>query len=184
MEYGSGPLDLENAFFAREHTRNLEAMRKKADREQQRELLRNIVKIQDDAFLDRLITMGIGPERAMVLRLIPLIFVAWADGNVDDAERKAILDAATEQGLASEQIARDALGDWLERKPDQELLEMWKSFMSKIWNRFTPDEQLQMRENLLASTRRVAEAAGGFLGLASISAAERKVLDDLEQVVR
>ena len=134
--------------------------------------------------LDGLIAMGIGPERAMVLRLIPLIFVAWADGNVDESERKAILDAATKQGLASEQIARDALGDWLERKPDTKLLEMWKSYIKEIWGRFTPDEQRQMRDNLLASTRSVAEAAGGFLGVATISAAERQVLDDLELVVR
>lgn len=183
MEHGRGPVDLEEAFFIKENARKLDAMRKKAEREEQRELLRKVVMVQDDAFLDRLITMGIGPERAMVLRLIPLIFVAWADGSVDESERKAILDAATQQGLASEGIALDALGDWLERKPDARLLEMWKSYITEVWGRFTPDEQRQMRANLIASTRSVAEAAGGFLGVATISAAERRVLEELEQVM-
>ena len=52
----------------------------------------------------------------------------------------------------------------------------------EVWVQFTPDERIQMRENLLASTREVAEAAGGFLGIASISAAEREMLDDLERI--
>ena len=75
------------------------------------------------------------------------------------------------------------LGDWLERKPDPRILEMWKEFIGKIWGRFTPEEQERMRDRLLTGTREVARAAGGFLGLKSISAAEQKVLDDLESAV-
>ena len=78
------PLDLEEEFFAKKNARLLQEMRKKTEHEEQREALRKVVAVQDDAFLDRLIAMGIVPERAMVLRLIPLIFVAWADGSVDE----------------------------------------------------------------------------------------------------
>jgi hypothetical protein len=183
MTQGSGPIDLEEAFFAEDNARLLEKLRKEAKQEERREMLRKVVRIQDAAFLDRLIAMGIGPERAMVLRLIPLIFVAWADGAIDERERKAIMDAATQHGLAAEEIAQQALGDWLERKPERRLLQMWKDYIGEVWDRFTPDEQLQMRGNLISSTRQVAEAAGGFLGIATISAAEQAVLDELEQVV-
>ena len=176
--------DLEDAFFARENAKLLEELRKKAEREERRETLRRVVGIQDDAFLDRLIALGIGPERAMVLRLTPLVFVAWADGSVDDREREAIVRAATKQGIAAEDTARQVLGDWLTRKPDQRILEMWKEYMRQVWEKFTPEEQLQMRSNLLTATREVAQAAGGFLGLKAISAAEQKVLDELESVVR
>jgi hypothetical protein len=177
------PLDLEEEFFAKKNARLLEQLRKKTEHEEQREALRKVVAIQDDAFLDRLITMGIVPERAMVLRLIPLIFVAWADGSVDEREREAIIEAATKQGLAAEAIARELLGDWLERKPDDRLLETWKQYIRTIWGRFSDDERVQMRTNLIAATRQVAEAAGGFLGIASISAAEQAMLDELEAVV-
>ena len=41
-----------------------------------------------------------------------------------------------------------------------------------------------MREHVLQSAREVAEAAGGMLGLTSkISAAERKVLHEMERVL-
>jgi hypothetical protein len=177
-------VDLEEAFFAKENARLLERLRKQAEHAQRRELLRKVVDIDDNAFLDRLIAMGIGPERALALRLTPLVFVAWADGEVEPKEREAILKAAASQGVAAEETARQILGDWLERKPDPRILDMWKDYVRSVWSRFTPDEQFRMRKNMLEGTRAVAEAAGGFLGMKSISAAERKVLDDLESVVR
>ncbi len=176
-------INLEDAFFAEESARLLEKMRKQAEHAQRRDLLRRVVAIDDDAFLDRLIAIGIGPERAMVLRLTPLVFVAWADGGIDDREREAILRAAAAQGIAAEDTAREVLGDWLTRRPDSRILVMWKEYVRHIWERFTPDEQLQMRHNLLDATREIAQAAGGFLGLKSISTAERKLLEELESVV-
>jgi len=184
MERNDRGQSLEDAFFARENARLLEEMRRKAEHTQRREMLRSVVGINDDAFLDRLIALGIGPERAMVLRLTPLVFVAWADGSIDDSEREAILRAAAKQGLAAEEMAHQLLGDWLVRKPDQRILDMWKEYIRQVWDQFTPEEREQMRHNLLEATREVAQAAGGFLGLKAISAAERRVLDDLESVVR
>jgi len=184
MERHQDGFSLEDAFFAKESARLLEEMRKKAEHTERRDLLRRIVAIEDDGFLDRLIALGIGPERAMVLRLTPLVFVAWADGHVDPNERQAVLNAAARQGIAAEEMSQEVLGDWLERKPDPRILEMWKEYIRQIWPRFTAEEQQQMRHNLLAATQEVAQAAGGFLGMKSISAAERQVLDDLESVVR
>ena len=179
----SGSIDLEEAFFAKQNAQLLEEMRKKTAKEERRDALRRIVSIKDDAFLDRLIALDIGPERAMALRLIPLIFVAWADGEVDDREREAILRAAKQEGVASEETATKVLGDWLRTPPDPKILALWKNYIRKVWGRFSVDEQWQMRQNLLQGARDVASAAGGFLGLAKISAAEQAVLDDLEKVV-
>ena len=176
-------VDLEKAFFAKENARLLKELRAKREHEERRELLRKVVSIQDNAFLDRLIALGIGPETAMALRLIPLVFVAWADGSVDEREREAILKAATKQGLASEEMAHRALKDWLKQQPDPKLLLLWKDYVRHIWSSFTEDEQLQMRENLLNAAREVANAAGGFLGMAKTSATERQVLEDLETFV-
>jgi hypothetical protein len=39
----------------------------------------------------------------------------------------------------------------------------------------------QLKSSSLGRARAVAEAAGGFLGLGSISAAEKKMLDQLER---
>jgi hypothetical protein len=37
-----------------------------------------------------------------------------------------------------------------------------------------------MRERVLGNARRIAESAGGFLGLGSISEAEKTMLEELE----
>ena len=176
-------IDLEEAFFARKHAELLEDLRKRDQKEQRREALRKIVSIKDDAFLDRLIAFDITPERALALRMIPLIFVAWADGAIDDREREAILRAAEQEGLTYETATSKVLSDWLETPPDQRVLTLWKTYIRKIWERFTPDEQWQMRENLIEATQKVATAAGGFLGIGKISAAEKAVLDDLRSIV-
>ena len=176
-------IDLEEAFFAQKNAELLEDLRRRDQREQRRAALRSIVAIKDDAFLDRLIALDITPERALALRMIPLIFVAWADGTMDDREREAIIRAAEQEGLTSESGATKVLSDWLETPPDQRVLTLWKDYMGKIWERFTPDEQWQMRDNLIGATQKIANAAGGFLGIGKISAAEQAVLDDLKSVV-
>jgi hypothetical protein len=182
-DFDGQAVDLEDAFFARENARLLADLRRKAEKDERREMLRRVVQIDDEAFLDRLIAIGIGPETALALRLIPLVFVAWADGEVDPREREAILRGAEQQELASEGAPRQLLESWLAHKPDPRLLALWKSYVGDIWPRFTADERWKMRQNLLESARQVAEAAGGFLGVARISAAERQVLEDLERVV-
>jgi len=170
--------------FGPEHAELLEHFRKRSGPEARREALREVVQIHDRAFLDRLIAMDIGPEKALALRLVPLVFVAWADGELDEREREAILRAADERGLAAERVSRDLLAGWLANQPDPRLLDLWKSEVQRVWNRFTTDEQLQMRHRLLGAAREVAEAAGSFLGLTSgISAREDAVLQELERVV-
>ena len=89
-----------------------------------------------------------------------------------------------ERGLAAERVSRDLLAGWLANQPDPRLLDLWKSEVQRVWNRFTTDEQLQMRHKLLGAAREVAEAAGSVLGLTSgISAREDAVLQELERVV-
>jgi tellurite resistance protein len=173
---------LAEAFFARENAGLLEELRVKTDAEERRTMLREVVKIQDEAFLRRLDALGVGPETALAVTLVPLVFVAWADGKLDDREREAILQAARERGATADRIGRQLLKDALARKPDPRLLASWKTYVGRLWSCFTADERWQMRSNALGAAREVAEAAGGILGLvAKISPEERRVLEELEK---
>jgi len=110
--------------------------------------------------------------------------VAWADGKLDDREKEAILAAARDRGVVAEEMARRLLASALEHPPDPKLLALWKRFAKRLWGRFTADERWQMRKHVLHSAREVAEAAGGMLGITSpISAAERKVLEEMEKAL-
>ena len=110
---------IERQFFDEEDTRLIEKLRKK----EKREALRELVQVEDDAFLERLIELGISPETVLALTLVPLIAVVWADGKLDAPEREATIKAAEENGISEGTAEYQLLETWLSRQPDQELFE-------------------------------------------------------------
>ena len=172
---------LEDAFFTKENARLLDQLKEK----QTREALREMVKVEDETFLDRLIELGIGPETVLALTLVPLIAVAWADGTLDGRERDAIIKAAEQKGVSPETAGHQLLETWLSRRPERELFDSWKQYVRGIWETFTDEERQRMRERTLDWAVAVAEASGGFLGVISkVSPAERVVIKELEKVLR
>jgi tellurite resistance protein len=172
---------LEDAFFTKENARLLEQLKEK----QKREALREVVQIEDETFLDRLVELGIGPETVLALTLVPLIAVAWADGTLDSRERDAIIKAAEEKGVSPKTAGHQLLETWLSRRPEQELFSSWKQYVRGIWETFTDEERQRMRKRTLDWALAVAEASGGFLGVISkVSPAERVVIEELENVLR
>jgi len=173
---------LEEAFFARENQRLLERMRAKAELDERREALREVLLVKDEAFIDHLLELSIGPQTVLAVALIPLAAVAWADGKLDDREREAVLRAAEQRSVKPGTEAHELLTSWLEHRPGAGLIETWKRYVRALAPSFSDEEREAMRESVIGTARHVAEAAGGFLGLARISAAERELLDDLEAV--
>ena len=184
MDVNPDAKSLEEAFFAEENARLLVQLRKKSAQEERRAALREVVQIQDEAYLDHLMELGVGPETILALSLVPLMAVAWADGKLDERERLAVLKAAEKKGVAPDSPGRQLLENWLTRAPAPELFEAWKRYIGSIWGTFTEQQRHEMRVNLMDWMTGVAEAAGGFLGLTSkISASERAVLDEVEALL-
>ena len=175
---------LENAFFAREDARLLEQLRAKARHEERRAAMREAIRIQDEALVDHLLELGIGPETVMAMTLVPLAIVAWADGEIQPQERDAILKAAADEGVTPGSVAAQMLESWLSRPLDGTLVEAWQRYTQTVWTSLTPHERDEIRTMTLGRAAAVAEAAGGFLGLTSkVSAKERAALDDLGRVL-
>ena len=172
---------IESQFFADQDKRLLEKLRKK----EKREALRELVQVEDEALLERLMELGISPETVLALTLVPLIAVVWADGKLEDREREAIIKAAEENGILQGTAEYQLLETWLSRRPDQELFESWKKYIRGIWEILDDEERSQMRKTTLDRALAVAESAGGFLGLTSkVSASERTVIEEMENVLR
>jgi hypothetical protein len=115
--------------------------------------------------------------------VLPLVEVAWADGEISSKERKAVLRAAEERGIDAGTTSRQLLVDWLEHQPEAELMETWKGFMRSLMDSLDPAIADAVKERIMTRTRAVAEAAGGFLGMGSISPAEQAVLDEMERAL-
>jgi hypothetical protein len=178
-------VDLEEAFFARENARLLEQLRSQSLQEQQRQELSKALRVTDEGLLDHLMELNLEPATALALTLAPLAVVAWADGEIQQKEREAVLQAAADQGVEPGSPGRQLLENWLKTRPDERLITAWKRYASHMLQSLTPSERDEMRRRLSTRIRGIAEAAGGFLGLTSkISAAERAAIEDLERAIQ
>jgi len=175
--------DLEETFFAKENERLLRGLREKAKLDEKRKALHAVVKVKDPAIIEHLLELGVGPESILAVALVPLAAVSWADGRLDDKERKAILNAASERGVKPGSADYTMLEVWLREKPSQKLMEAWKKYARGIWEQLTESEKVLMRVSIVGRAREIAEAAGGFLGLQSISPQEKALLEEMEKVL-
>jgi len=138
--------------------------------------------ILDPSLSETLAGLGIRSETLAALTLIPLVRVAWADEQLVEEERRAVLRGAESVGIAEDSPGHALLRAWLEERPDPRIFEAWRDFVAALCARLSIEGQLELREELLGRAREVAEAAGGFLGLRSISRREETVLRELESV--
>ena len=111
---------------------------------------------------------------------MPLAHVAWADGKLDGKERDAILQAASEMGIAEDSPARGFLSNLLEARPAGALMDNWEAFVASLRDEAGPDAFQAIAGDVAARARRVAEAAGGILGIGSVSQAESDALARIE----
>lgn len=170
---------LEDAFFHQRDEELLRKLRGDLDRQDASRVLGELTGITAPGVLERLASQRIGAETLVSLTMVPLVAVAWADGVVQDSERDAILKAASQNGIAADSAAAKLLDSWLRNKPPAELHEAWRSYVGALHSTIDPAAFSQMKNTVLSRAESVARTAGGFLGLAAISASEQRVLDEL-----
>ena len=171
---------LEDSFFAKENERILQELREQAALEEKRKEFRETLNVENEELLDALIELEVEPETLVAFSLVPLVEVAWADGEIQEKERKAILDAAVENGVTADSPTVKLLENWLHSKPGPEIYEAWKTYMDDLLDGLGDRSQDHVKTALIGRAKSVAEAAGGFLGLGSISDAEKQKLKELE----
>lgn len=170
---------LEDVFFARKNQELLSALKEKQDKEAQKKFFADNFAYLNDSYIDSLLSAGVRSETFAALTLIPLVQVAWADNNIDEKEKLAIVSAAEDSGLKSD--ALKLLSSWLQDKPEDSLFTAWKDYVSQLKTHLNEDQILPIREDVLAKAEGVAAAAGGFLGVGSISGEEKNILKTIAE---
>jgi len=172
---------LEEEFFRRENERLAAEMKLRRLAEEAKTQMRGISGISDEAVLDKLVELGIGGETLAAMTLVPLVEVAWADGQMDDKERDAILKGAEAQGVERGTPPFALLEDWLVNRPPPRLLAAWREYVGALCDEMLPEDRKKLKHDVLSRARTVAEAAGGFLGMGNkVSAEEGQVYAILE----
>ena len=172
---------LEESFFERRNRELLEQMQQQLSAQERKESLSAASGITNEALLDELVAMNLGAETLAALSLVPLVEVAWADGQIEPQERQCVLDAAKESGLRQSDPSYQLLNQWLQNKPQDNLLTVWKDYVRAMATQLSDETRQTLKDDLLGRARDVAEAAGGLLGLGrKVSKAEQAMLDELE----
>ncbi len=144
---------LEDSFFAKESEKLRRELAEGEAMQANRDALSEASGITDDAVLEHLIALDIASDTLVALSLVPLVEVAWADGNVDDKERQAILAAAEAAGLDGEGASGQLLNRWLAEKPDREVLATWKEYVSALSETLSGDRRDALKQGLLGRAR-------------------------------
>lgn len=171
---------LEEAFFARQNEELRRRLVEAGVQSDRRQALAAASHIQDAAVLDRLLELGLGAETLSALTLVPLVLVAWADGDLSDLERDALMEAAAQEGIHHATPGHALLEGWLRAKPGPQLAAAWKDYVRALTKPLDLDARRELEHQVMSQATKVADAAGGFLGLTSrVSVAEREMLSDL-----
>jgi hypothetical protein len=171
---------LEEEFFQKKNEKLIARLRAEEAHRESKEELAQASGIEDDAILEKLVSMGIRARTLAPLALVPLVEVAWADGKMAAREAEAILEAAKGAGLDPTGPGYELLEGWLDEQPSAGLRDVWVKYTQALCETLSDEERQRLRADLIGRATRVAEAAGGFLGLGSkVSKTEEAVLEEL-----
>ncbi|MBC7531202.1 MAG: hypothetical protein H7318_06455 [Oligoflexus sp.] len=173
---------LEEEFFARLNFELKEKLLAEMSRKEAIQELSVASGIKNEKVLGILLDAQITPATLQALSLVPLVRVAWADGEIDGKEQEAVLKAAADLGIDTNHPGYDALKSWLTEAPSDTLFNTWRIYLRELGMTMDKDDFAQVRTEILERAERIAQSAGGFLGLGSkISAAERSELDKIDE---
>jgi tellurite resistance protein len=179
--FGDRRKALEEEFFRKQDAKLVEALRVAQEKKALRDVLAQTGSKISDSVIDTLFEHGVTPRALAALALIPLVIVAWADGSIEPKEKSAVLQAATSMGVATDGPGYALLQSWLDHKPPAKLLEAWETYAVTLARTLSPADRDNMKADVIGRARDIAKAAGGFLGIAKISAAEEQALQRLAQ---
>ena len=173
---------LEDEFFHRVDQKLIERLRQQHDREVDEDALTIATGISDRSLLDELINLKITSKSLIAFSLFPAIYVAWADGHVEIAERKAVLKAARQLGVTPESAAFELLQSWLSTKPSAQLFRAWGDFIHALRPTLSVKGFRELHEGVVRRARVVANAAGGIFGVHKVAPSEQAAIDKLHAV--
>jgi tellurite resistance protein len=122
-----------------------------------------------EAVIARLQAMGFDADKVQVFDLLPLVYVAWADGTVQQAERRAILEVLQTRGIAPDSEPWLLIEALLETRPSDTFLQEMLSLLQEIVG-----ESADRADDILGYCEKVAGAHGPLFGLLGTVSAEEK----------
>ena len=117
--------------------------------------------ISDEALLEKLAAHGLDAQSVQVLHLVPLLAVAWADGELQADEAALLREAADKHGLSDG--ARAHFEAFLKKAPKPALVDTAIDFIRALLSVTDDDDAEAKVQDLASLALNVASAAGNVL---------------------
>ncbi|KAA0255236.1 hypothetical protein FBQ97_04820 [Acidobacteria bacterium ACD] len=169
--------NVETEYFLRKEKELIERLRQKAEEEAKKKEMADATGVADEGILKELMELGFDRETLTLVHMIPLLEVAWADGQVSERERELVLDAARTRGVTAGSPGHEKLMGWLAERPPQVLFDRTLVLARATLAVLPDDRRDRVRKDLFAHCEAIAEASGGFLGFAKVSPEEKAALE-------
>ena len=98
------------------------------------------------------------------MALVPLVKIAWANGNLDEREKQAVLAATEGFGLSKKTVNYELLENWIASSSERALRGTWRRYIEVLCGKLTEQEHISLETDLFGCARDVEEASGGQLG--------------------
>ncbi len=179
----------EAEYFRKQDAKLLAKLRERAALGDVAQALAEKLRIENAELLQRVVELGISKDTGAAVLLAPLVQVAWAGGQVSEAERKVVLSLAVARGMPAGSPAYVQLESWLKKRPSDELFETALEVMKDGLAVLPESERDERIKGIVAAAHQVADASGGgllkVLGMAKgVSDQEAGMLDAINQRLR
>jgi hypothetical protein len=169
---------LESAFFHKVDANLLANLKNELAQMEEASRLAHVSEIMDQNVLRELVKVGVTAETLLAMRFVPMIRVAWSDRRISPAEQAAVMTAAESEKVKPGSPTYQLLRSWLERPPENAVFIAWKEYILALARAMPADSLNVLRDRTAELCRRAAKAAGGVLGIGSISKAEQAAIDE------
>jgi hypothetical protein len=138
--------------------------------------------ITNAEILQALEELGYNHETVRLLHLMPVIYIAWADGRMKPKERKMIVEVARLAGIAEGSEADARLSSLLETAPSEQTWEASFVAIQAVLRAGSKEHTETIRRNVLSYSDDIASLSKGLFGLDLIGSGTEKAA--LERVVK
>jgi hypothetical protein len=174
----------EAEYFSRKSAQLVSKLKQVFERKIDKESVRRVTGIENDRLLDNLVAINLSGDLMTAFNMLPLVELAWADGIVDERERRALMHALDAAGIKEGTPAYQRMEFAIQTGPNPEARKLWYLYAEELKSTLSAKELEEFRDDLLANARSIATASGGLLNLAfTISPSEQRVLDEVEKAL-
>lgn len=169
---------LEEEYFRRRDRELIEKMREAAAAEKALGEMGRQTGLGDPALLTQLQELGFTPETVGLLPLVPVLEMAWEEGDVSSAERDLLIQLARSRGIQDDSPAGRQLEQWMTHRPQPAVFERARRLIGAMLSSGAEGMAATLNaDDLVDYCEKIAAASGGLFGIGRVSTSERALLD-------